>query len=282
MLYCSCSIQYTTYDSKLKVILLPDLSTHQLSSIIELNSANTRLSNGSSQDFDTATLAERVYQRLREDILSNKYLPKAPLPEEAVASQLNVSRAPVREALRKLAAEGLVTLIRRQGAIVSSLSPQEFLDAYQVREALEVMAIRLAIPRLKPADLEEFERLNRVMRQCIARNDIDQFFSANSAFHAMLVDRSGNEKLKAMYYPLVNQMRRYYLPSLSLRGGIERSIEDHQAIIQAMQARDIDRAAQLLHEHIQAPQRILRANEHIELVPFTGSHPESVDPKFEE
>jgi DNA-binding GntR family transcriptional regulator len=227
--------------------------------------------NTSYQDFDNATLAERVYRRLREDILSNKYPPNEPLPEEAMATKLNVSRAPVREALRKLAAEGLVRLIRRQGAVVSSLSPQEFLDAYQIREALEVLAIRLAAPRLGPADLERLDHLNQTMGQCSAENDIDKFFSMNTAFHTLLVDRSGNEKLKEIYYPLVSQMRRYYMPSLYLRGGFERSIDEHREIIQALTDGNPDRAAQLLHEHIQVPQRILESNNQIELVPFTPS-----------
>ena len=225
--------------------------------------------NTSYQDFDTATLAERVYRRLREDILSNKYVPNEPLPESAIATKLNVSRAPVREALRKLAAEGLVTLIRRQGAVVSSLSPQEFLDAYQIREALEALAIRLAYPRLKRADLEELEQLNQAMAQCASDNDIDAFFMTNAAFHALFVDHSGNEKLKELYYSLVGQIRRYYQPSLYLRGGIERSIEEHQEIIRALKAGDPGQAARLLHEHIRVPQRILEANKQIELVSFS-------------
>lgn len=230
--------------------------------------------NTSPPDFDTATLAERVYLRLREDILANIYPPNEPLPEEALATKLNVSRAPVREALRKLAAEGLVTLIRRQGAVVSSLSPQEFLDAYQVREALEVLAIRLATPRLEPTDLAQLDRLNQIMIECAAANDIDRFFATNAAFHAVFVDKSSNEKLKELYYPLVNQMRRYYLPSLYLRGGLERSIEEHTEIITALKAGDSSRAAQLLHEHIQIPQRILDSNKQIELVPVTRSKEE--------
>ena len=88
-----------------------------------------------------ATLAEQVYQHLRQQILDNAFPPNAALPEKTLASQLNVSRVPVREALHKLAADGLVTLKPRQGAFVSSLSPRQFLDAYRVREALEDLAI---------------------------------------------------------------------------------------------------------------------------------------------
>lgn len=222
-----------------------------------------------TQSFDNATLAERVYRRLRDDILSNKYPPNEPLPEESVAATLNVSRAPVREALRKLAADGLVTVIRRQGAVVSSLSPQEFLDAYQVREALEVLALRLAFPQFTSADLQTLEQLNQAMTQHATEGYIDKFFSTDVAFHAIFVDCSGNEKLKKIYAPLVTQMRRYYLPSFYLQGGIERSLEEHQNIIHALKAGDADEAAQLLREHLRVPQRVLETDKQIELVPFS-------------
>src|SRR4051812_8782807 len=91
--------------------------------------------------FSTATLAQQVYDYLRQRILANDFPPNAALPEESLAAQLKVSRVPVREALRRLAADGLVTITPRQGAAVSSLSPKQFLDAYRLREALEVLAI---------------------------------------------------------------------------------------------------------------------------------------------
>ena len=211
--------------------------------------------------FNHATLAQQVYDHLRGQILANAYPPAAALPEEALAAQLNVSRVPVREALRRLAADGLVTITPRQGAVVSSLSPQQFLDAYRVREALEALAIRLAVPRLTPADLEPLTRLQEAMTRHAAAGDADAFFTANAAFHALFVDRSNNEVLQAIYHPLMDQMRRYLTPSLDLRGGLTRSIEEHQAILAAVRAGDGEEAARLLGEHIHVPQRVLEAVE---------------------
>ncbi len=205
------------------------------------------------------TLAEQVYQHLRQEILGNTYPPGAALPEKTLADQLNVSRVPVREALHKLAADGLVTLKPRQGAFVSSLSPQQFLDAYRVREALEDLAIKLALPNLDTADLEELGRLQIAMREHAANDDADGFFTANRSFHALFVERSRNDYLKAIYYPLLDQMRRHLSSSLGLRGGLERSIEEHQAILGAVRAGDGDEAARLLREHIHVPQRALEA-----------------------
>ena len=97
---------------------------------------------------ENLTLWERVHHHLREEILANRLPPGTVLGEVALAESLGVSRGPVREALGRLAAEGLVTVRPRRGAVVSALSPQEFLEAYQVREALEALAIRLAVSRL--------------------------------------------------------------------------------------------------------------------------------------
>ena len=204
-----------------------------------------------------ATLAEQVYHHLREEILGNAYPPHAALPEKTLASQLHVSRVPVREALHRLAADGLVTLRPRQGAVVSSLSPRQFLDAYRVREALEALAITLALPNISAGDLAELGRLQEEMRQHAADGDAEAFFTVNRAFHALFVERSQNEYLQGMYFPLLDQMRRHIPSSLGLRGGLERSIEEHQAILDAVRARDAGEAARLLREHIHVPQRAL-------------------------
>ena len=206
-----------------------------------------------------ATLAEQVYQHLRREILGNAYLPDTPLPEKTLAGQLNVSRVPVREALHKLAADGLVTLKPRQGAFVSSLSPRQFLDAYRVREALEALAITLAMPHLTRDDLAELERLQTEMRRHAAAGDAGAFFAANRAFHALFVERSENDYLKGIYVSLMDQMQRHLSSSLGLRGGLERSIEEHQAILDAVHSGDANEAARLLREHIHVPQRALEA-----------------------
>jgi len=217
--------------------------------------------NGGPPPINPATLGQQVYDYLREQILTNAYLPSTPLPEEALANQLNVSRVPVREALRRLAAEGLVTLTPRQGAVVSSLSPKQFLDAYRVREAMEALAIRLAVSHLTAQDLDDLDRLQSEMATHVARGNADAFFAANAEFHGLFVARARNDYLQAIYYPLMDQMRRYLTSSLDLRGGMARSIDEHRAILAAVRAGNGDEAARLLSEHIHVPQRILEAGE---------------------
>jgi DNA-binding GntR family transcriptional regulator len=147
----------------------------------------------------------------------------------------------------------------RRGAVVSSLSRSEFLEAYQVREALEILAVRLAVPRMTPAGLERLQRQIDEMVECEARDDVEGFFVANAAFHETIVEASGNRRLKETYRQLVEQMGRYRQRSLNLRGSLKRSIAEHRTILRAVAAGDVERAAHLVSEHIRVPQRRLEA-----------------------
>src|SRR5437773_11200176 len=113
--------------------------------------------------FDNLTLSQRVYEHLRDEILADHLLPGTELSEVALSKELAISRGPIREAMGRLAAEGLITMRPRRRAEVRSLTPQELIDAYQVREALDVMAVRLSIPRGSEADLARLDELIDLM-----------------------------------------------------------------------------------------------------------------------
>lgn len=213
----------------------------------------------------TATLAEQVYDHLRQGILTNEYPPGTSLREETVAARFAVSRVPVREAIRRLAADGLVTLTPRQGATVSSLTPKQFLDAYRVREALETLAIRLAMPNLTSQKLTELDDLNAAMRQHAVAEDTDAYFAVNAAFHQVFIVGADNADLRSIYDTLIDKMRRYRWPSVDLRGGLMRSVEEHEAIVQAVKAGETEEAIRLMAAHIHVPQRILEEEGAIEL-----------------
>ena len=206
---------------------------------------------------NTATLSQQVYAHLRAGILDNSYAPGTSLPEEALATKLNVSRVPVREALRRLSAEGLVIIKPRQDATVTQLTAKQILDAYQVREALEVLAVRLAVPKLTPEDLAELDALQAAMQTAADVDDSNGFFAANAEFHGFLVDKADNGDLQSIYERLIDRMRRYRRPSLDLRGGMTQSIEEHAAILVAIRARNVDEAVRLMAKHIHVPQGIL-------------------------
>lgn len=204
---------------------------------------------------ENLTLWERVHRHLRDEILANRLPPGSVLGEMALAERLGVSRGPVREALGRLAAEGLVTIRPRRGAVVSALSAREFLEAYQVREALETLAMRLAVPRFSADELERLQELIDGQAGYASEGDVDAFFQANAAFHDLIVAASGNEMLLETYRQLMGHMGRYRTRSLALRGTLKRSVVEHRAMLRAVKARDVERAVRLLGEHIHVPQR---------------------------
>jgi DNA-binding GntR family transcriptional regulator len=206
---------------------------------------------------ENRTLREQVIDHLREEILASRLEPGAELGEAALARSLGISRGPLREALGQLTAEGLVTIVPRRGAVVTRLTRKEFIDAYQVREALESLAVRLAVPRLTVAQKAELHRLCADMERLAAAGDVPRFFELNLAFHRLLVAASGNAKLEAVHAQLIAQMGRLMSRSAQLRGGLERSAAEHRALVEAIDAGDARRSAKLLEEHIEVPQRLL-------------------------
>jgi DNA-binding GntR family transcriptional regulator len=214
---------------------------------------------GTARQLDNRTLWEQVRDRLREDILAGRLEPGTELSEVALAREFGTSRGPLREALGRLASEGLVTITPRRGAIVAQLSREEFIDAYQVREALETLAVRLAVPLMSDAEIAHLRELCELMDRAARANEVQVFFETNNSFHEALVRASRNRKLHDVHRILVGQMVPYLPRSLELRGNLQQSVAEHQAILAAIEERDSERAARLLAEHIEVPQRVLES-----------------------
>jgi DNA-binding GntR family transcriptional regulator len=215
---------------------------------------------GVARPLDNRTLWEQVRDRLREDILAGRLEPGTELSEVALAREFGTSRGPLREALGRLASEGLVTVTPRRGAVVTQLSREEFIDAYQVREALETLAIRLAVPLMSDAEVAHLRELCELMARAAREDEVRLFFATNNSFHEALVRGSRNRKLHEVHGMLVGQMVPYLPRSLELRGNLQQSVAEHEAILAAIESRDADRAAELLAEHIEVPQRVLESD----------------------
>ena len=209
--------------------------------------------------FDNLTLSQRVYEHLRDEILADHLLPGTELSEVALSKELAISRGPIREAMGRLAAEGLITMRPRRRAEVRSLTPQELIDAYQVREALEVMAVRLLIPRVTEADLARLQELIDQMAAHGAGGAVREFFTANVSFHNLLCELSGNPKLREVHHRLDSEIGRFRNRTLALRGSMDDALTEHRAILAAIRLRDADRAAALTAEHIRVPAERLQA-----------------------
>jgi DNA-binding GntR family transcriptional regulator len=233
------------------------------------NNANGEPERDERGVFDHRTLWQRVHDHLRDEIISGSLIPGTELHEVALAGSFGVSRGPIREALGRLATEGLVIIRPRRGAVVRALSSEEFIEAYQVREALEMMAVRLAVPKLTDEDLDAMERLVDDMEGLAEAGDVQGFFEANTAFHQRFFEASQNRMLAGLYRQLRGQIDRHRLRSLELRGELTRSVAEHRAILSAARAGDVERAVSLASEHIRVPQLRLLVENH-ELAPTDG------------
>ena len=145
----------------------------------------------------------------------------------------------------------------RRGAVVISLTKRDFLEAYQVREALEALGVRLAVPRLTDQELTRLDEYIARMADHAASGDVDAFFETNAAFHAALVEASDNRMLVDVYRRLMAQMGPYRRPSARLRGDVEQSIAEHRGDRGCRRARDAERAVAMLVRHIEVPQRTI-------------------------
>jgi len=221
--------------------------------------------------FDNLTLWERVYDHLRTEIRQQRLSPGTVLSEVALSRQLGVSRGPIREAMGRLAAEGLVTVRPRRGAVVRALTARELIDAYQVREVLEQTAVRLAVPRLSAEDLTRLEQLVEEMAARAKRGDVRRFFEANVAFHDLFCELSGNSKLQQVHHRLMGEIGAFQDRTLSLRGSPDESVLEHRRILAAARRGDAELAAKLAAAHVRVPSERLQA--HVETIDGRGADP---------
>src|SRR5688572_8929261 len=205
------------------------------------------------------TVASMTLDAIRDGILHGIYTEGEPLRQDALASELGVSRIPIREALRQLEAEGLVAFSPHRGAIVSSLSLAEIEEVFDVRATLEPDLLRRAIPRLTTYQLDQADDILDRYAAALARADVSQWGELNWQFHASLYTPADRPISLSILQRLHQQSDRYLRMQLALTHGETRANEEHRAIAAAARAKDVKRACQLMREHIAGAGRSLLA-----------------------
>lgn len=195
-------------------------------------------------------LYEEAYQALRDAIFDGRLVPGERIVEAEIARQMAISRAPIREAIRKLERDGLVQYLPRRGAVVVKLSRDEVRDIYYLRAHLEAYAIRLAVTRITPADLAALEELLLRMRECAGRDDLPGLIAADVQFHAAICRASGSQRLYQLWDSL-NPRNWTLLTSLKATGyTLPQIAERHAPVLAALRARDPERAEVEVRRHI--------------------------------
>ncbi|SCL26497.1 transcriptional regulator, GntR family [Micromonospora rhizosphaerae] len=193
---------------------------------------------------------DAVTNALREAILDGALQPSAWLREDELARTLQVSRTPVREALRRLADEGLVIKTAHQGTVVASLSLEDILALYVVRENLEGVAGRLAAVRCTPELLAGLEASQERLSLAVADGDTAELARENLEFHRLLRTAAGNPYLERFLTQVEHAVRRLPVSTFAKQGRPQAVLAEHQAIIDAIRARDGDAAEAAAKKHM--------------------------------
>jgi DNA-binding GntR family transcriptional regulator len=194
------------------------------------------------------TTADAVYQALRRGLITGDLAPGERLRSDALAAELRVSRTPVREALRKLEAEGLV---QRSGSslLVRALSEQELTKVFYVREALEGMAARLAAENATPSEIAEIHELLEDMDAVWKRGDIGALRRLTGDFHRLVCRASHNTRLLQSLNALLDQARQIQTSTLYKEGRPAEALDEHRNLLAAIEARDGARAETAARAH---------------------------------
>lgn len=196
------------------------------------------------------TVTTLTLEALRERILRGDYPEGSPLRQDALAADLGVSRIPVREALRQLEAEGLVTLSPHHGATVSTLSIGEVRELFEVRALIESDLLRRSIPNLAPADLDSADEILQQYESAFSAGDVAAWGGLNWKFHSALLTPAGRPLTMGLVESLQNQSDRYIRLQLSLTSAQTRATYEHRTIVDAIRAGEADRACALIAAHI--------------------------------
>jgi DNA-binding GntR family transcriptional regulator len=195
-------------------------------------------------------LYEEVAERLRTSIFSHEFAPGDWVDEQALAIQYGISRTPMREAIKVLAAEGLITMKMRRGAYVTEVSKSDLSQIFTVLALLEGQACREVTKIATERELEDLDSLHLKLERSAADRDLDLFFAINQQFHDKIQEICANPWMQRVIHDLRKVLKLQRRDSLSKRGRLESSLIEHRKILSALLARDADLSEKLMKEHL--------------------------------
>ena len=199
---------------------------------------------------DKYSLRGRVFHKLREDILSGKYHEGEELKENTLAVEVGVSRTPVREALRQLELEGLVTIVPNKGAYVTGITSKDIHDIYMIRSYLEGLCAKWACEHITDAQIEAMDEIMYLTDFHSRRSHNDQLVELDNKFHDLIYKASGSKILNHVLSDFHHYVERVRKITLSVPSRAIESRKEHAVILEAIKKRDGNLAEELAHEHI--------------------------------
>ena len=202
-------------------------------------------------------LRELVFTTLRQAILKGEIQPGERLMEIQLAEKMGVSRTPIREAIRKLANEGLVTMIPRKGAIVAGISEKMLMDVLQVRMTLEKMAYECAFKFITDEQIEELKEAEKEFEESVKNNDLVQIAEIDEKFHFIIYSAAQNDKLKEILTNLRENMYRYRMEYAKNKESRDQLIKEHNEMIETLIKRDSVEGLKIDEQHIKNQEKVI-------------------------
>lgn len=203
------------------------------------------------------TVTQKTYNKLAQAISSNTLLPGQQLIADSLASELGVSRTPVREAFLILAQDGLVELVPGVGAFVKGLELEDLLELFEFRESIEIYAVKSFVRNPKPALIDKLKSSLENHRDPQSRTAIDAAAEADLEVHYSLVKALNNRRMLNTWETIARQLRRFWVDGRSEPGRARADIEESLTILDAIENQDAERALNLMKEHLDTSRQSL-------------------------
>ena len=203
------------------------------------------------------SLREKIYKKIRDDITYGKLSPGERLIEADLVREFKASRSPIREALRQLESEALITFVRNKGITVSKLSIKEVYEIYSLRSILESYAARLTAEKATRDHARYLRDLHENLVKAAKNLDFMDWLHNNDLFHNFITDHSGNTNLVQILSILRRRIYRYKYISIRIPGHLESYLEQHEGVLEGCEKNDGEMAAKYMKMHIEKVSRVL-------------------------
>ncbi|MDP5290981.1 GntR family transcriptional regulator [Oceanimonas sp. CHS3-5] len=203
------------------------------------------------------SLHEEVADCVRTMIIEGELKEGERINEPALCKQLDISRTPLREALKVLHSEGIVTIEPNRGARVAVITPDEIREHFEIICSLERRAAELTAERATAADLEQLTRLQYQLEGYHRAQDKQQYFEINQHIHRLIIELAGNDTLIQLHHQLMNKVSRGRYLAIGFHHRWDESVTEHQQLLDALKAGDGDRAGRILAEHVMHTGKLL-------------------------
>ena len=197
-----------------------------------------------------APMSTGLLAKLQKDILTGRFRPGDKLTEQAICKEYEVSRTPVREALRQLEESGLVEMQLNRGAFVVGMSKQDYADLFELRKSYEVQAVRWAIERITDEEMESLEETFEFMEFYTMRNDIDKMLIINAGFHQVIYEAAHNRMLQKTLTSYQTFLKYRDVGRVYESNYLTTVLDEHRAIFKAFIDRDVQAGAEAMERHI--------------------------------